>query len=45
MISLVISGISSLKSFKIKNNDLYLVTSSEFIKISDFQTKFAAAEK
>lgn len=36
---------SSLKSFKVKNNDLYLVTSSEFIKISDFQTKFTAAEK
>lgn len=36
---------SSLKSFKIKNNDLYLVTNSDFIKISDFQTKFATAEK
>ncbi|MBS7233042.1 hypothetical protein KHA90_18630 [Flavobacterium psychroterrae] len=36
---------SSLKSFKIKNNDLYLVTTTDFIKISDFQTKFAAVEK
>ncbi|OAZ05259.1 hypothetical protein [Flavobacterium succinicans] len=34
-----------LKSFKFKNNDLYLGTSFELIKISDFQTKFAAAEK
>jgi hypothetical protein len=34
-----------LQSFKIKNNDLYLVTSSDIIKISDFQAKFAAAEK
>lgn len=32
-----------VESFKIKNNDLYLVTGSNFIKISDFQTKFAAA--
>jgi len=35
----------SVKSFKIKNNDLYLSTTTNFIKISDFPTKFAAAEK
>lgn len=34
-----------LKGFKIRNNDLYLATSSQLIKISDFQAKFAAAEK
>lgn len=31
--------------FKIKNNDLYIRTSWDLIKISDFQSKFASAEK
>lgn len=34
-----------LERFKIKNDDLYLVTSHELIKISDFQSKFAAVKK
>jgi len=34
-----------LESFKIKNDDLYLATSSNLIKISDFQSKFAAVKK
>jgi hypothetical protein len=34
-----------LKRIKFIKNDLYIETSSSLIKISDFQTKFAAAEK
>ena len=30
---------------RIKNNDLYLLSSYKLVKISDFQTKFAATEK
>lgn len=35
----------NIERMKIKENDIYLILSGNFIKISDFQTKFAAVEK
>jgi hypothetical protein len=36
---------SSIKGIKIKGNDMYISNDYSLIKISDFQTKFAAAQK
>nr|WP_294931185.1 hypothetical protein [uncultured Flavobacterium sp.] len=35
----------NIEMMKIKENDMYLVVDNELIKISDFQSKFALAEK
>ncbi|KQB40394.1 hypothetical protein [Flavobacterium aquidurense] len=36
---------ASVKAMKIKGNTMYLASDNELVKISDFQTKFAATEK
>ncbi|MET3028628.1 hypothetical protein ABXT06_18260 [Flavobacterium sp. UW10123] len=41
----VFSSFKYTEMLKFKGNDIYLLVSGNLIKISDFQTKFAAAEK
>lgn len=41
----VFSSFKYVQMLKFKGNDIYLLESGNVIKISDFQTKFAAAEK